>query len=83
MSSEAAATSEGRTTAAPTTTATTARGPGLCVLRMEGYNSQSSLDGVREQQASRGVDLVVLLLDVLGNLLQDLQARTGKRNVCS
>ena len=46
---------------------------------MEGYDSQPSLDGVREQEAPRGVDLVILLLDVLGNLLQDLQARTGKR----
>ncbi|KAK0131972.1 hypothetical protein N1851_033237 [Merluccius polli] len=29
----------------------------------EGYDSESSLDGVCEQQAPRGVDLVVLLLD--------------------
>lgn len=38
-----------------------------------GYDSQASLDGVGQQEASWCVDLVVLLLNVLCNLLQNLK----------
>lgn len=42
----------------------------------EGYDSQASLDGVGEQEASWRVDLVILLLDVLRNLPQHLQEQS-------
>ena len=46
----------------------------LVVGRVEqiGYNSEASLYGVGEEETPRSVDLIVLLLDVLGDLLQDL-----------
>lgn len=38
----------------------------------KGYDSESSLDGVGEEQTQGSVDLLILLLDVLGNLFQYL-----------
>lgn len=39
----------------------------------EGYDPHPALHGVSEQEASRGKDLLVLLLDVAGDLLENLQ----------
>lgn len=44
----------------------------------EGYNPHPTLHRVREQEASRGKDLLILLLDVAGDLLENLQ---GERPV--
>lgn len=41
----------------------------------QGYDSHSPLDGVCDEQTSGGVNLLVLLLDVLGDLLQHLPHR--------
>lgn len=40
---------------------------------LEGYNPHPSLHRVREQETSRGKDLLILFLDVAGNLLENLQ----------
>lgn len=48
----------------------------LCALTQnsqEGYNPHPALHRVREQEASRGKDLLILLLDVAGDLLENLQ----------
>lgn len=50
------------------------------VVFWRGYDSESSLDGVSEQEASRCVDLVVLLLDELGDFLQHLDEGRGGVN---
>lgn len=40
--------------------------------RLKRYNSKSSLDGVCQQKALRSVDLLILLLNVLGDFLENL-----------
>lgn len=49
--------------------------PGCNEHRTVGYDSEASLDGVGEQEASWCVDLFVLLLNVLCNLLQNLKGK--------
>lgn len=39
-----------------------------------GYNSESSLNGIRQEKALGSVDLLILFLNVLGNFLQNLGA---------
>lgn len=50
----------------------------LCALARnsrKGYNPHPTLHGVCEQETSGGKDLLVLLLDVSGDLLEDLQGQ--------
>lgn len=65
----------------PSTQGSHPRGPvglQLCALTWnspEGYNPHSTLHGVRKQEASWGKDLLILLLDVAGDLLENLQGQ--------
>lgn len=48
----------------------------LCALAQtsqEGYNPHPTLHRVRKKEASRSKDLLILLLDVAGDLLENLQ----------
>lgn len=57
------------------------RGKRLCALTqksLEGYNPHAAFHRIREQEPSRSKDLLVLLLDVAGNLLENLQ-KQGSR----
>lgn len=45
----------------------------LAQKSQQGYNPHPTLHRVREQEASRRKDLLILLLDVAGDLLENLQ----------
>lgn len=49
----------------------------FCTLwsRLKRYNSESSLDGICQEEALGSIDLLVLLLNVFGDLLQNLTKR--------
>lgn len=53
---------------------------GIFILVSKGYHPHASLDGVHEQQTSRSVDLLVLLLDVARDFLQDLEQNKTEEN---